>query len=314
MGRHKQSFKCFDCNKECRDTCHLEQHKKNCKGSAQVPAVINTSTAEHEYRFQRGYQQTRSQSRAMDLLLSRNSAEVVDVLTIDPKDCPRMFVSMIKFLWFNENYPQHHHMLMGGLKDKDCIVFQNGVWQYTNAFTEIRECIHEASTRFYDVETIVESNTAPMEFKCYLEYRDDMENLSGAKSSIECSISEGMQKSTAKIDIRLRDLMNKVTVELVRFTANRGELFERATSEAENNKPAVSSEWLGSGELYDTAISNFTKYKDWLPGKPLHTECLKMIDTYKRTFVNTRKNIEEAIKRCSDVDIELYKSWSENFR
>ncbi len=44
MGRHKQVFKCQGCGKECRDTYHLEQHKKSCQ---KFIAAVAEDVTEH---------------------------------------------------------------------------------------------------------------------------------------------------------------------------------------------------------------------------------------------------------------------------
>ena len=97
------------------------------------------------------------------------------------------------------------------------------------------------------------------------------------------------------------------------FTTARKEHYATAKKEAEKNRDRVHSDWLVGGALYNEAIHNYNKYKDWLPGKPLRTEYLKVVATFKRCLRVTEDNIKQGVEMLLAIDKDMYEAWCEAY-
>ena len=119
--------------------------------------------------------------------------------------------------------------------------------------------------------------------------------------------------SKANVDKMLLSLVELVRVEMRSFTIDRKEHVLRAREEAEKNRDKVHSEWLVGGALYNKAMYNYNMYKDWLPGKPLRVEHMKVVALFKRCLRVSRDNIKQSVEALLAIDKDLYKAWSDTY-
>lgn len=126
-------------------------------------------------------------------------------------------------------------------------------------------------------------------------------------------MKEGILMSEANMDKTLLSLVNKIRVEMKAFTEAREGHYVKAREEAIRNRDKVHSDWLVGGALYNEAIHNFNKYKDWLPGKPLQAEHAKVVAMFKRCLRVSKDNIRQSVETLLAIDKDMYEAWSEAY-
>lgn len=319
MAPKKQKYKCYKCNRDTfRDNTDLKRHMGTCKGilgEAQNAATRSAEIMDHVAvnfaPMERDHLQSQSITTVFVDLQNQALSSVQSAIRLNVADFDEMFVAMFKYCWLNNDHPEHHHLLYD-LQDSSgtyCLVFRKGAWQLTAEFSEIRECLNIVAVRFFDVEREIKASMTQINFDKFETYREQVEKLTTSKTPYEERMKEGIRMSEVNVNKTLMGLVNKIRVELKTFTTARGQHYMAARSEAERNRDRIHSDWLVDGALYKEALHNYNKYKDWLPGKPLQVEHLKVVAMFKRCLRVSKDNIKQSVETLLAIDKDLYDAW-----
>lgn len=323
MPRKKQVYNCHKCGREnFRDKFNLQTHISTCNGDVgqALERATKTSTfidgiAMNFEPMQRSSLQTQSISARLEALSARGVSIVQKILAVNVVDFSEILVAIFRFAWLDDECPEHHHLLgcHDGIHPSECLVFKKGAWRLVSFVTEIRECLNEASLFVYNVEDEIRESMSGMYYQKFEDYRSRIEEITAMATDFETKLMEGMLMPENHLESDLLTLMTKIRTELGSFTKRRSKLITAALRQAEASRDKISPDWLEGGQLYKEAFSNYMKFKDWLPDKPLHKEYLKLIETYKSTLFISRENVDKAVEDFSSVDHEKYRVWKEKY-
>ncbi len=288
---------------------------KGTLGEAQDIATRSVNVIDHVAvnltPMERDQLQCQSITKVFVDLQTQGLMNVQSVLKVNVADYAEMFVAMFKYSWFNNDHPEHHHLLsdLADTSGISCLVFRKGAWQFTGEITEIRECLNIVAVRFCDIECEIKASMTEVNFGKFEKYREQVEILTARRTLYEERLKEGILSSEVNIDGILSSLVKKIRLDMRVFTAAREDHYNEARKEAEKNRDKIHSDWLVGGALYNEAMYNYNMLKDWMPGKPLRAEHLKVIAMFKRCLRVSKDNIKQSVELLMSIDADLYEAW-----